>query len=191
MKQGKFIVVEGPDLAGKTSLCSKLGNAFYLFRTSEPDLSGVCHNELWAYRNGYLDLSDYQRALMFCANRLSHNESIKHWLKEGYNVICDRYHWSTIVYSNMNETFIHDTALTPDLLLYLDAPLSVLQERAAKRGNIDRYEEKLELYLARYRALYEASPGLPYLRFVDAGDTEQETYEQAAYHVKELLDSTE
>ena len=190
MKQGKFIVVEGTDLSGKSTLVKNLNTLFLFLDTAEPYEEGACYKELKLYQEGRLDLSDYQRALMFSANRVSHNRHIVDWLNNGYDLVCDRYHWSTIVYSNMNEKFIHDTALTPDLLLYLDAPLAALQKRAAKRGNIDRYEEKLEQYLTRYRTLYYAVyHELPYLRFVAAGGTEQETYEQAAYHVKELLDS--
>ena len=94
----------------------------------------------------------YLQAALFLADRLEHithpEFGIKQYLEKGYNVICDRYYYSSLAYqgtaSDMNWVeYINlecPDILVPDLCIFLDVNPDTCKER------IDKVREKPELY---------------------------------------------
>lgn len=99
MKRGKFIVVEGCDLSGKTTFVNRLKDCL-----DENDVPCITTGEPGGSHVGGLirdilvnnTLSPETRAMLFLANRQDHIENIiLPALERGLHVICSRYVWST------------------------------------------------------------------------------------------------
>lgn len=128
---GKLIVLEGPDGVGKTTLAAELGNRLEAagertrvlsFPGREPGTLGAhvyaLHHAPSLFQIESMTAASKQ--LLHVAAHLDVIESkIQLWLKDGINVILDRYWWSTWVYGRVEGV---STAL-------LDAMMGV--ERAA------------------------------------------------------------
>jgi len=169
MERGKFIVLEGADGAGTTTMARQLmdlieASGAPVIRTHEPSTGKVgtlirslleTHTEPLTWR---------MMCYLFMADRIDHVESvIEPALKEGKHVICDRYYPSTLVYQSISTednafpvtmeylykemqgiymySGIDPAWLEPDLCLYIGVPfLDTLRERRADRGRQDMYE---------------------------------------------------
>lgn len=156
MEKGKFIVLEGLDGCGKSTQIKRLKDFFekknkLVYVTAEPT-----EFETGAYLRRILSESlnknMYLQAALFLADRLEHithpKFGIKQYLDKGYNVICDRYYYSSLAYQgtasdmdwveyiNLNCPDI----LVPDLCIFLDVNPDTCKER------IDKVREKPELY---------------------------------------------
>src|SRR5688572_17339025 len=101
---GAFIVIDGPNGVGKTtiidSVCAILQAAGILFvRTKEPTTS-----ELGIYiRNNQDKYSKEALACLVAANRYEHLEAVvTPGIRAGKVVVCDRYYPSTLVYQLMD-----------------------------------------------------------------------------------------
>ena len=88
--------------------------------------------------------------LMFVADRLQHtHEEILPQLKEGKNVICDRYIWSTLAYQTIyhgqdwiTELHKYDYIHLPALTFVLDCELNVAEKRRNSRDDsTERYDD--------------------------------------------------
>lgn len=147
-KKGLFIVFEGIDRSGKTTL-SKLLYEKLLSECSNPQDRDTIHiirfpdrtnqtgpliNELL---NGNIHLHECTTHLLFSANRWENQDQIRHWLIQGHTVICDRYKDSGIAYSiakglDREWCYQADIGLSePDIVIFLDITADV----TAKRNN--------------------------------------------------------
>ena len=153
---GKFIVFEGIDGAGKTTqtkLLAKrlnsLGKSVYL--TAEPtDLESG--RELRRILGGEKKKSDCEIATLFAIDRIAHNtdkeKGIESMLEAGYDVICDRYYYSSLAYQGhvTNYEWVKSMNLDcpdirhPDLCIFLD----LTPEQSLER--ISKGREKLEIF---------------------------------------------
>jgi len=153
-----FIVIEGVEGAGKTSLVEKISK--YL---NEKELSNICTREPGATTFGkqvralILDskeeIGSLSELFLFAADRANHiSEVIKPALDKGSWVICDRYTDSTLAYQGYgrgisiplveNINNIATSGLKPDLTFLLDLDVEVGLKRVAKRGvELDRIEQ--------------------------------------------------
>ena len=155
-----FIVFEGIDGTGKTTLSKKLVE-FLLSKgikavwTREPYSKPIL--EVLKGK----ELSPWAETHLFLADRDIHiGEFIKPYLEKGYTVVSDRYYLSTLAYQGfgrgldlellkrLNEQIVGD--LKPNLTILLDINVDKAVERIEKnRKNRDRFE-KVE-FLKRVR----------------------------------------
>lgn len=111
IKMGKLIAIEGPDTSGKSTVIKKLKTALpntltkelFLF-TREPGNrlnSNGGYNKSEIIREKLLSdntLSPLEQAQLFAEARYFHTIEIIKYLKQGYNVITDRYLLSSLFY---------------------------------------------------------------------------------------------
>ncbi len=176
-KTGKFIVFEGLDGSGKSTQIGLLeaylrGAGRRVFVTAEPTGSdtGVLLREALS---GRVKKSPSELAALFVLDRIGHNidpvSGINRMLKGGYDVICDRYYYSSLAYQG-SETDFHwvlhmntrcPEIRRPDLCIFLDlSPEDCMERIAARRGEREIYEE-----LEKLKRIREA-----FLRVLDATD---------------------
>jgi dTMP kinase len=174
--RGRFVVLEGPDGAGKSVQAARLverlvAGGFSVTSTREP--GGTRLGE--QVRAIVLDPSDVARgpiadALLFNAARSQHViEVIRPALERGDVVICDRYATSSLAYqgygSGVDLSFlatVHEQAtggLWPELVVLIDVPVEVGLARrdAGRTEELTRFEDESRHDLAfhgRVRAGY-------------------------------------
>lgn len=99
---GIFVVIEGIDGAGKSTVCRSVADllasrGFDVATTSEPT-----HEGIGAFiRSGAAGrISQRTEALLFVADRNDHTERIMRDVGDGKVVVCDRYFASTVAYQS-------------------------------------------------------------------------------------------
>lgn len=140
-KRGWFIVVEGIDGSGKSSVAKALATVIEMGRlTREPNgevRDFVLSKEVQRYPQIALGA--------FLANRAEHIKWINQRLLDGQNIVCDRFDMSTYamgmtlglefgLIKEMNELALRD-AIRPDLYIYLDIDVDKAYEHIEKRGD--------------------------------------------------------
>jgi dTMP kinase len=134
-----FIVVEGIDGTGKTTLSHALSHVLDAWDTREP-FCGSIRDEI----SCTADQTD--KLILFCKDRLDHNSLIRTEL-ETRDVVCDRYWPSTIAYQGktLGYQYVLDLQpsnnIKPDLLIYLTASLDTIWSRLSERGE-DRMDRR-------------------------------------------------
>ena len=151
---GAFIVFEGADGAGKSSVCRRVSEELSVrgldvMLTAEPTHEGV-----GAFiRSGSAGrISQRTEALLFVADRNDHTEKVEQAVSEGKIVLCDRYFASTVAYQSakldgdasdtdwlirINEQFID----RPDVIILLDIDPEIGMGRVGTRGEeISKFE---------------------------------------------------
>ncbi len=168
MSGGKFIVLEGIDGSGKTTvarhICGVLGRKAVF--TSEPYDSRFLRSieELLPYRD--ID-SVRAKALAFTADRAAHTKVIKEWLRSGRHVICDRYFMSTIAYQGAESGYARGKMIDwirclnepfrflPHAIIYMDSDPGIAVSRIAGRDSRLKAFEKAA-FLKKVRINYSA-----------------------------------
>lgn len=172
LDNGLFIVLEGPEGAGKSSLARHLRfelerDGYEVVLTREPGGSPGAERirELLLTSTGETeDWHGRTEMFLFAAARTQHVEAtIKPALERGAIVVCDRWVWSTIAYQGYGRgqnketiaTLSHIAAdgLAPDLTILVDVPPEVGLARSLKRlgteGSKEDRFENLELEFHR------------------------------------------
>ena len=155
--RGRFIVLEGIDGAGKTTQAERLeayltSQGRRVLRTAEPTAvpTGVA---LRRALGGEEKKSECEMATLFVLDRIAHNvhptEGIEALLSQGFDLICDRYYYSTLAYQGQSTDYgwVRDMNLScpeirkPDLCIYLDLTPQQSLERILKgRDRVEIYE---------------------------------------------------
>ncbi len=148
--RGRFIVLEGVDGTGKTTLAGRLadmiGDAAV---TSEPTTGRIGA----VLRSGELgDIPPAAEALLFAADRAIHTAEMEGILESGRWVICDRYMASTVAYQSaamgggadiewLIEMQRH-AVIEPDATFLLDMdPEESLRRVDSRGGGTSRFEK--------------------------------------------------
>lgn len=155
---GRFIVLEGPEGAGKSTVLQELVRAL---QAGSPGLEVVCTREPGgtplgdAIREVLLDpdhtVSPLAEYLLYSASRAQHvEEVIRPALDRGALVVSDRFFASSVAYQGagrgVEAAFIDDLnarvagGLMPDLTILLDLPAEEGLRRIRARGAADRLE---------------------------------------------------
>ena len=174
VKRGRFIVFEGIDGAGKTTQIDLLakylrGQGRAVYCTAEPTETvsgGLLRDAL----SGASRRTICEMAAMFVFDRINHNvnpvNGIQKMLNDGFDVICDRYYYSSLAYqgsgtdpewvSNMNLNC--PEIMRPDVCIFLDlTPEQSMARINRNRATQEIYEneEKLTLVRNQFYSVFE------------------------------------
>ena len=164
--QAKFIVVEGLEGAGKSSIIEVIKNQLLLLKvdqvvtTREPGGTPLSEKirSLVKTVNDNEEIMPVSELLLMVACRVQLVENvIKPALKNNQWVLSDRFSWSTFAYQGAGRGLgldrvdqLHQLALggfKPDFTIYLDIDPVIGLERAKKRGELDRFElQQIEFF---------------------------------------------
>lgn len=161
--RGRFIVLEGPDGAGKSTLAAWLSTELGAVATRQPGgtVLGASMRELLLRPDS--GMCDRSEALLMAADRAQNvAEVIRPALEAGRDVVCDRHAASSIVYQGIGRglgaeevaalsAFAVD-GCDPDLVILLDVPVEVTAERLGT--DLDRIEAAAGGFRDRVRAGY-------------------------------------
>mgnify|MGYP003571260717 CR=1 FL=1 len=170
MNKGKFIIFEGIDSCGKSTQIKLLQKKFSKYNipimfTREPSNGPIGRLIRREYLSGKRKENGGIINKLCEIDRMDHilneNNGISKNLKNGINVICDRYILSTIAYSLYNRIdldeklfsqkvieiynrFLDNQGLKPDLILHIKIDPKVAIDRISKRrGTISIYEDNI------------------------------------------------
>lgn len=154
LKAGKFIVLEGIDGSGKSSLAATLSKVLLRlgFRNTlahEPG-SKIEHDIRAMFKSEERPGPDYM-TVMFTSDRLLYmRDVINPALAQGLHVIADRHKLSTLVYQTASgatpelvRMLVDIPQPNPDLTIILDLPPEVARLRMKDR-TLDSYERDIE-----------------------------------------------
>lgn len=151
MQKGKFIVIEGCDGSGKTTVIEKLREEFkdnpeYVFikAPGSTALGEVIRKIL--KNKKYSDICPKTWLYLFMSTMIELVEKeIKPNLEQGKTIICDRFAMSTWVYQNamdkslasLIETLVSDLTkhVKVDKTIYLDVDLDIIKSRTKLRSS--------------------------------------------------------
>ncbi len=170
-KRGRFITIEGPDGAGKTtnfnyvqSLLEQAG--LDVVRTREPGGTGLGEKlrEVLLQEQRVAIGANAETLIIFAARAQHIEEVIKPNLAKGRWVLCDRFTDATYVYQGharalgaarvaVLEDWVQGP-LRPDLTLLLDIPVALAAKRVGARGTLDRFEHEDRQFKAAVRDGY-------------------------------------
>lgn len=168
---GKFIVIEGMEGCGKTTNMQfiqtfLLAQHIPLLVTREPGgtpFAEEIRTLLLANRDEKVS-EEAELLLMFAARAQHLAQKIKPALTNGQWVLCDRFTDATYAYQGGGRQLSQSTIetletlvqkeLRPDLVMILDIPVEKGLERAAQRGNLDRFEKEKNDFFYRVRDVY-------------------------------------
>lgn len=202
-ERGRFIVFEGIDGAGKTTqinllakYLSEQGRAVYC--TAEPTETvsgGLLRDAL----SGVSRRTVCEMAAMFVFDRINHNvnpvNGIQKMLADGFDVICDRYYYSSLAYqgsgtdpewvSNMNLNC--PEIMRPDVCIFLDlTPEQSMARINRGRATQEIYEneEKLTQVRNQFYRVFEQLRDRDNIQIVDAYRSVEEIHQDIVALVK-------
>ncbi len=160
--EGKLIVLEGIDGAGKTTIAKTLVNelkrkgfnALYTYEPFDKELISIL-NKKGSVLGGIFE------ALIMAADRYNHIEClVKPALQAGTIVVMDRYYYSSLAYQGAHGVSLewirtlNNFALRPDLAIYLDVPEEVGLQRKKRSTTRIPYLESSKDFVRRVREIY-------------------------------------
>lgn len=145
-----FIVIDGADGTGKTTLAKRLAKILNGVYTCEPT-----------------EKPKKVSLQFFLKDRKKHQQQIKLWLAQGKIVVCDRYKYSTIVYQQLEGDDVEELIrlnsefLVPEVTYILNGDLDKIMESIERRGEpVEQYEtrEIQQKVLKLYRQIPDLFP---------------------------------
>ena len=208
MGRGNFIVLDGPEGTGKTSIKRKFQELFpNIVAVREPGgtpLSEVIRSELFGIAGGLTPIREFMYFFAARANLLQH--VIEPALLSGRNVITDRFDSSTYAYQvvgpemmeldpifwEIRNELIVKPKLQPDLYLIIDVPVQIgLARRHAEGGKtLNHIDQRTVAFHSRVqRGFREFAVFVPNVVFVDGTRSLEEVTEECLSHCAPLLKS--
>ena len=204
VKRGKLIVYEGIDGAGKTTQINLLANYLReegraVYCTAEPTETvsgGLLRDAL----SGATRRTICEMAAMFVFDRINHNvnpvNGIQKMLADGFDVICDRYYYSSLAYqgSGTDPEWVGNMNLNcpeimrPDICIFLDlTPEQSMARINRGRATQEIYEneEKLTQVRNQFYRVFEELKDRDNIQIVDAYRAVEEIHQDIVALVKE------
>jgi dTMP kinase len=196
---GLFIVLEGIDGAGKSTLGNRIKESLTAAGRNATVTQEPTHDEIGSIiRNGAVKgISQAAEALLFVADRAVHTEKMAKLVNNGHDVICDRYFASTVAYQSAP---LNGVALDKDWLVGLNLP--VIREpdvtflldidpgrgidRITGRGEKSKFEEAE--YLGHVRARYLELAEEFGFRVIDASKGRDEVFAEVMADIEKLIE---
>ena len=195
-ERGKFIVFEGIDGAGKTTQINLLANYLReqgrsVYCTAEPTETvsgGLLRDAL----SGATRRTICEMAAMFVFDRINHNvnpvNGIQKMLADGFDVICDRYYYSSLAYqgSGTDPEWVGNMNLNcpeimrPDICIFLDlTPEQSMARINRNRATQEIYEnvEKLTQVRNQFYRVFEDLKDRDNIQIVDAYRSVEEIHQ--------------
>lgn len=203
MTRPLFIVFEGIDGCGKSTQLQFL-SAYLQKRgrkvatTAEPTDS-VTGKMLRAALSGKDPRTAAEMAALFTLDRIYHNKAedgIEKRLKDGFDVISDRYYYSSLAYQGSLTDYDWVRRMnvdcpeirTPDICIFLDISPAAALARIGKRGEqreIYEKEETLTLFRATFMRVFDTLTDN--VAIINAEGTPEEVAARIAAAVEPLL----
>lgn len=196
-----FVVIEGIDGAGKTSIARALNNILRqtlgenVLLTEEPHNESLMGRDIRSALRQERELSPVELAQAFALNRSNHLKTVIecHLQKEQAVVICDRYLLSSLVYQTRDDITMDDVyyinrwARMPDLTIVLQVSAHIAYQRMDERSKSARelFENDLPTRLKKYCAGVELLRGKGQNIITVEGDGELPAV------IKDVLDALE
>jgi dTMP kinase len=166
--EGFFVVVDGPNGVGKSTLIAALHDALKpdqeVVVTKEPSV-GIIGRFIRSHQN---DIHGHSLACLVAADRFDHlSKIVIPALKDRKIVLSDRYIPSTFVYQKLDgvpEEFVAQFLsdwIVPDIAILVVSDPETIRKRMQNRSEITRFEseydpsEELQLFKNAYTRLHE------------------------------------
>ena len=205
MAKGYFIVLEGPDGSGKTTvsdiICEKLQALGYdIVHTREPggiDIAEQIRSIILDPKNTAMDART--EALLYAASRRQHLvEKVVPAREAGKIVICERFVYSSLAYQGYGRDLgfddilkINDFAIGdayPDMTVYLNIDEKTGLDRIADRANKDRLDsESLSFHHKVNEGYREVLRRFTDTKVVDASKPLEEVVEDTLKYILDLI----
>ena len=190
-----FVVVEGPEGAGKSTLVRWLAGQVRaeghgVLTVREPGGTPIAEAARKLALKSRHDRAFGAELFLFLAARADLVERvIRPALADGQIVIADRFGLSTLAYQVAGRGLpqgdveaalrVATGGLSPDLTLVLDVPVAVGRERQRTAGKVsDRIEREDDTFHTRVREAYRSASG-PGIVHIDASQTKKAVQEAA------------
>lgn len=190
-----FILVEGPEGAGKSTLirwlaAQLLADGWRVLTVRQPGGTPIAEAARKLALKSKHEITAAAELFLFLAARadLIHRV-VRPALEDGQVVLVDRYDLSTLAYQVAGRGLpraeveaalrLATGGLTPDLTLVLDVPVALGRERQRKaRKTQDRFEREDDAFHERVREAYRTAAG-PGIVHIDASRSKQAVQDAA------------
>lgn len=135
-----FIVIEGPDGVGKSTLCQWISEEFGYKKHK-------CMGETFYKVSNHFEegkVSASERFSFLCGEAINNSFIIKKELQNGNKIIFDRYYYSTLAYSEILENgitkdllFLFNQLPQPDLVFLITTDFKTMLKRIEERGDFE------------------------------------------------------
>lgn len=208
MKKGRFIVCDGSNGAGKTTIIRSIADYLQSMdrdsvTTREPGgtVIGEKIREILLSHDA-TEMADVTELMLFAAARAQHvREKIVPALETGKVVVSDRYDSATLSFQHYARGLsfdlvsqLNDIAIAgckPDLTIILDLdPVTGLQRVGARGGSLDRLEKERLEFLSKARDGYLRQAKDDPKRFVviDASQSPEEVLTEVIHLVAKIIE---
>lgn len=203
---GLFVVFEGGEGAGKSSLMLKLLEnlaANYpqldVVTTREPGGSRIGNEIRQLLLHSSPPISGRAEALLFAAERAQHvNDVILPALHEGKIVLCDRFVDSSIVYQGVARNLGYDEVaglsdfatfgIIPDVVFLLDIDPKIGLKRKEEQKELNNMElEDIQFHVKVREAFLDRAKGSPKYHIIDATASVEEVSAEAWSYLSTYL----
>lgn len=195
MKRGLFIVFEGLDRVGKSSQIKLLQQKLEDLTGRKtvyqrfPDRDTASGIELNSLLNNNKNMNVKASHLLFSFNRWEKMNQLKEHLKQGTNILVDRYAFSGVAYSISNgcdleyALFADKGLIRPDLVIQLDMNVEDIKNREGYGNEI--YEK--EDFQIKVQNAYKIFHNKKYWKIINANQTKEEVFNCIVLTINDLI----